>query len=309
MRMPRRRRITAGLALLVTAVLTVGAVLAGGGAHPVRAAHVGVVVARSAPGTRFDAGRAYALVREQLAYGPRPAGSAAQRRVAELLVRKLPAAGFEPVPGGLRNIVGGLPGSGPAIVVAAHYDTTPVPGYLGANNSAAGVAAVVELARDLRRQSTPRGAPPIRFALFDGEEAPAGFSDFLNEGLRGSRAYAAAHASQTREVIVLDFIALRNELLPREQASDELLWGRLRGAARRVRASRLFPDSVAAEVFDDHTPFLRAGIPAIDLIDFDYACWQKPCDNLSQVSQRNLGAVGDSVLELIRAERRRLAAG
>ena len=58
-------------------------------------------------------------------------------------------------------------------------------------------------------------------------------------------------------------------------------------------------------MLDDHTPFLRAGIPAIDLIDFRYACWQKLCDDLSQVSQANLAKVGTTVLELIRAERLR----
>jgi Zn-dependent M28 family amino/carboxypeptidase len=191
--------------------------------------------------------------------------------------------------------------------VAAHYDTTPVPGYLGANNSAAGVGAVIEIARDLRGDRVPRGAPPVRFVLFDGEEAPAGFTDFITQGLRGSRAYAAAHASQTREVIVLDFIALLDERLPREQGSDAPLWQRLRSAALRAGAARLFPADTRPEVLDDHTPFMRMGIPAIDLIDFDYSCWQQLCDNLSQVSVSNLAAVGESVLALVRSERRRLA--
>jgi hypothetical protein len=258
---------------------------------------------------RFDAKRAYSLVRLQLSAGPRPAGSAAQRGVAELLRPLLPRGRFEPLPGGLRNIVGRLPGRGRAIVVAAHYDTTPVRGYLGANNSAAGVGAVVELARDMRHDRVPRGAPPVDFVLFDGEEAPAGFTDFLTQGLRGSRSYAGAHAAATREVIVLDFIALRNERLPREQGSDPVLWQRLREAARRAGAAGLFPDAISGEVYDDDTPFGSVGIPAIDLIDFDYPCWQKLCDNLSQVSVRNLGAVGASVLELLRSERRRLASG
>jgi hypothetical protein len=56
---------------------------------------------------------------------------------------------------------------------------------------------------------------------------------------------------------------------------------------------------------DDHTPFLQSSVPAIDLIDFRYACWQKLCDDLSQVSQANLQKVGTTMLELIRAERAR----
>ena len=59
------------------------------------------------------------------------------------------------------------------------------------------------------------------------------------------------------------------------------------------------------QIFDDHTSFTQAGIPAIDLIDFNYPCWQRTCDNLSQVSQTSLAAVGATVLQLIRNERSR----
>ena len=254
---------------------------------------------------RFDARRAYALTRLQVSYGPRPAGSAAQRRVAAVLRRKLPGGHFEAVPGGLRNVVGGLPGREPAVVLGAHYDTTPVPGYLGANNSAAGVAAVIEIARDLARARSTKHRRAVSFALFDGEEAPAGFTDFFAQGLRGSKAYVQAHRSTTRELVLLDFIALRDERLPREAGSDPALWERLRQAAGRVGSGSLFPGTTRGRILDDHTPFTMAGIPAIDLIDFDYPCWQKLCDNLSQVSRRNLGAVGEAVLSLIRSERDR----
>jgi Peptidase family M28 len=257
------------------------------------------------PGAPFDGRYAYALTRLQLSFGPRPAGSAAQRAAAARLVKLLPGGHFEPVPGGLRNIVGQLPGRLPAIVVAAHYDTTDVPGYLGANNSAAGVGAVIAIAKAMQGDRRVPGETAVRFVLFDGEEAPPGFQDFYSEGLRGSRAYAAAHARQVREVVVLDFIALRNERLAREASSDAALWSRLREAAARARTLPVFPDAVQGEVLDDHTPFLRAGIPAVDLIDFDYPCWQKVCDTLSRVSLANLTRVGETVLELLRAERLR----
>ena len=274
---------------------------------------VGLAAAGAAAGPRpllhrgapFDGRYAYALTKLQLSIGPRPAGSAAQRAVAARLVELLPNGRFEDVPGGLRNIVGSLPGRKPAIVVAAHYDTTDVPGYLGANNSAAGVGAVVALARALRGDPPGAGRAAVRFVLFDGEEAPSGFRDFYSEGLRGSRAYAAAH-DDLREVIVLDFIALRRLQLRRDSSADAALWSRLRAAARRAGTIRLFPSGRQGLVLDDHTPFLRAGIPAIDLIDFDYACWQKLCDDLGQVSLENLTRVGRTVLELLRAERLRL---
>ena len=199
-----------------------------------------------------------------------------------------------------------MPGRLPAILVVAHYDTTDVPGYLGANNSATGVGAVIAIAKALASDPQVRGRRAVRFLLTDGEEAPAGWSGgFYSSGLRGSRAYADAHAKEIQEAIVLDFIALRDEELRRDGSADPALWGRLRSAALRSHTLDLFPDSVQDSVLDDHTPFLRAGIPAVDLIDFDYPCWQKVCDDLSQVSQPNLTRVGSTVLALVRAERLR----
>jgi glutaminyl-peptide cyclotransferase len=245
------------------------------------------------------------LTKLQVDAGPRPAGSATQRAVAEKLVKLLPNGRFEAVPGGLRNIVGSLPGRMPAILLIAHYDTTDVPGYLGANNSATAVGAVIAIAKALKNDPPAKARRAVRFLLTDGEEAPSGFEDFYAEGLRGSKAYASAHAKELREVIVLDFIALHDELLRRDTTSDRSLWARLRSAAARSKTLAIFPDQVQGSVLDDHTPFLRAGIPAIDLIDFDYPCWQKVCDDLSQVSKVNLARVGRTVLELIRAERLR----
>ena len=263
----------------------------------------GVVAGALHPGAPFDGRYAYELTKLQVSYGPRPAGSVAQRSVAARLVKLLPGGHFEPVPGGLRNIVGGLPGRAPAIVVAAHYDTTDVPGYLGANNSATGVGAVIAIARALKGDRRVPGQAAVRFVLFDGEEAPTGYTDFYTEGLRGSRAYAAAHAKEIREVIVLDFIALHDEQLSRDRSSDPALWSRLRAAARRAGTLDLFPSTLQGVVLDDHTPFLRASIPAVDLIDFHYPCWQKLCDDMSQVSSKNLTRVGTTVLELMRLER------
>jgi Peptidase family M28 len=260
---------------------------------------------RVQPGAAFDGRYAYQLTKLQLSFGPRPAGSAAQRAAAARLVKLLPGGHFEAVPGGLRNIVGQIPGRLPAILLVAHYDTTPVPGYLGANNSAAGVGAVIAIAKALRSDPRRPGQVAVRFLLTDGEEAPAGFSDFYAEGLRGSKAYVAAHARELREVIVLDFIALHDLRLVRDRTSDARVWSRLRGAAVRAGTGALFPAGEQGAVIDDHTPFLEAGIPAIDLIDFRYRCWQKLCDDLSQVSQANLQRVGSTVLELIRSDRLR----
>jgi glutaminyl-peptide cyclotransferase len=190
--------------------------------------------------------------------------------------------------------------------VVAHYDTTDEPGYLGANNSAAAVGAVVEIAHDLRGDQH-RGDRAVRFLLTDGEEAPRPFdgSDFYDKALRGSRAYVAAHAREIKQVVLLDFIGNRDLRLRCDLSSTASLWEQLRAAARRVGVARVFPSGTQNTVLDDHTPFLRAGIPAIDLIDFDYACWQKPCDTMAQVSKASMDAAGEAVLELVRELRRR----
>jgi glutaminyl-peptide cyclotransferase len=252
---------------------------------------------------RFDARRAFAELRRQVEMGPRPAGSAASRRLAGRLRRSLPRGRYEAVRGGLRNVVGQLPGRLPAIVVAAHYDTKRLPGFVGANDGAGGTAAVLELARALGRAPRPAGAPELRFVLFDGEEATNDKADFLLSGVRGSRDYAQRHRGELRALVLLDFVADRDLRIPREEGSNLELWARLRAAARRVGSLTTFPDDSVGEVTDDHTPFARAGVPAIDLIDFDFPCWHKRCDDMSAVSERSLDESGETVLELLRSWR------
>jgi glutaminyl-peptide cyclotransferase len=162
-------------------------------------------------------------VRAQVAVGQRPAGSEQLRNLAVTLRDTMGAdpdapieAHFEPVPSsgpqrGLRNIVGVLPGRGPAILIGAHYDTEfHPPGFVGANDGAAGTAAVLELARVLP-EALPDEHREIRFVLFDGEEEPPGCpdADFERCALRGSKAHAAAHRGEVGEMILLDYVANR----------------------------------------------------------------------------------------------------
>jgi len=318
MRASTERRFHRRLAIILAVLIALGAGLvawtSGGFALPA------FVVGADAQSTQklaprptsngFDSGRAFALLREQVRdYGHRPAGSPASRRLAPRLRALLPRGRYEQIPGhpGLRNVVGSIPGRGRAIVVAAHYDVEAAPaGFVGANDGAAGTAAVVYLARALARAPRPRGARPVRFVLFDGEEEPAGCEPFIECGLRGSKAYAARHADEVRSLILLDYIAEKRGLrFAREQGSDEALWAKLRSAARAVGVGSLFPPTAAAgEVLDDHTPFRQRGIPAIDLIDFDYPPRDSLRDTLDKVSQRSLDAVGETVLRLVPRLRR-----
>jgi hypothetical protein len=292
---------TRRLLLLVAAI----AVLAGAGLA-VATVSGGEDAAAPARADRFDGARAWAELRRQVALGPRPAGSARLRGLARRLRDRLPHGRFESVPGHprLRNVVGHIAGTRPAVVVAAHYDTKALPRFVGANDGAGGTAAVLELARVLRHATRPAGAPELRFVLFDGEENPDDAArPFYAGGVRGSKAYARRHAADVRALVLLDFVADRDLSIPREAGSDAGLWERLRAAARRAGVAGVFPDGTRGTVIDDHTPFTRRGIPAIDLIDFTYPCWHKRCDDLAHVSQRSLDRAGEAVLELLRTWR------
>jgi glutaminyl-peptide cyclotransferase len=288
-----------GAGLIVVAVNGFPLIGGGGDGKADRAPAVAPAVPK--PTTdEFDAARAFALIRRELSYGQRPAGSVQLRRLAEVLRRALPKGRFEPVAGhpGLRNVVGTIPGRGPAIVVGAHYDSEYHPkGFVGANDSAAGTAAVVELARDLR--STSRRE--VRFVLFDGEEEGPGCSNarFAQCALRGSRAYVAAHRREVGQMVLLDYIANQGVRLPRERSSNQALWARVRAAATAVGVGAVFPPTDQVAIYDDHTPFLRAGIPAVDLIDFSYRYADGLKDTIDKLSVASLDAVGETVFALV----------
>jgi glutaminyl-peptide cyclotransferase len=253
---------------------------------------------------RFDADAAWQLAREQVDVGQRPAGSPQLRKLAVRLRDMLPEGRFEPIPGepGLRNVVGRLPGRRPGVVIGAHYDTLVKPkGFVGANNGAAGTAVVVGVASALARADLARGGREVRFVLFDGEEPAAGLpeetTDFYDSGLRGSRAYVKAHPRETAAMVLLDYVGNKGLRLPREGTSSIELWDRLRSSAARVGAERYFPGASAGDIIDDHSPFLRAGVPAIDLIDWTYR-GHDLSDGLDKLSPGSLDAVGETVTEL-----------
>jgi glutaminyl-peptide cyclotransferase len=249
---------------------------------------------------RFDGRMAYRLVERQVAMGERPAGSAASRRLAERLRRDLPNGRKVAVGGGLQNVIGRVRGSDPSrtVIVAAHYDTKDLPGFVGAVDGASGTAVVTQLARTAKPR---RLGPTVVYLLLDGEEAPAGVpdSDFERYGLRGSKA-AAPRYRDAEAMILLDFVGERGLRVPYEGNSDRRLWGKLRAAARHVGVGKVFPDAEQGALLDDHIPFARAGVPSIDLIDFSFSCWHRGCDDLSRISERSLDATGETVRELLR---------
>jgi len=274
-----------------------------------------------AAASRFDAQRAFRDLRSQVAIGPRPSGSAGAGREVRLIVERLRAAGVRDVTiqRPYRNVVARIPGRLPGdVVVGAHYDTKDIPGFVGANDGASGVAVVLELARDL----PPRlQGPSIDLVLFDAEESPRG-SSFSRAGDRGSDQFvkharrgggqASPPLGQIRAMVLFDMVGDCDLHVPREANSDAGLYGLFAdAAATRSKSGSSQPFTGEAQgILDDHTPFLRAGVPAVDLIDFDYgpgptpgAWWHTRRDDLSHVCAGSLGEVGTAALAAVPAIR------
>jgi Zn-dependent M28 family amino/carboxypeptidase len=203
-----------------------------------------------------------------------------------------------------RNVVGVIPGRGSGyVVIGAHHDTKAgIPGFVGANDGASGVAVVLELARAL---PDPMPGPSIAIALFDGEEA-RGDRSFSTDGKRGSTQYVeearsgaqgSAPLAQIKAMVLFDMVGDCDLQVPLEAASDPDLYARFAAAAPAVFSGE------SSAVDDDHAPFLEAGVPAVDLIDFSYGpgdppgeYWHTAADTLDNVCPESLDAVGGAAL-------------
>lgn len=214
-------------------------------------------------------------------------------------------------------MIGRIPGrqSG-TVVVGAHYDTKDIPGFVGANDGASGVAVVLELARALPSRLD---GPSIDLVFFDAEESPRGVS-FESGGIRGSEQFVryaldggrqgSPPLARVRAMVLFDMVADCDLTVPREANSDPSLYEAFAGAAQTLSGSTAPFGGEAAGILDDQTPFIQAGVPAVDLIDFDYgpgpspgAWWHTREDNIGHVCPGSLGAVGGPALAALPAIR------
>ena len=86
----------------------------------------------------------------------------------------------------------------------------------------------------------------------------------------------------------------KNLDIKKETQSTDWLKNIIWNTAKSLGYTREFPgDSI--EVSDDHVPYLKAGVPSVDLIDFDYPAWHTAEDTLDKTSGRSLKIVGDVV--------------
>jgi Zn-dependent M28 family amino/carboxypeptidase len=260
---------------------------------------------------RFDGAQAFGHVREQVAIGPRPAGSTGAERTRAYITAHLKSLGItteeQPfdasTPAGkirMVNLRATLPGTagttGPRLIIASHYDTKLFKGFpfVGANDGGSSTAVLLELATALKDR---KFALPIELLFFDGEEAVIEWKN--DDHTYGSRYYVdAARKSgglkDIRALVLVDMVGDRDLRIQREPGSTEWLTDLIWGAAKRIGRKEFVDDLFAVE--DDHVPFLRAGVPAVDLIDLDYPAWHTADDTLDQIAPESLQAVGDVIL-------------
>lgn len=294
----------------------------------------------SSPATsaaKFDAARAFEYVRRQVEFGARPAGSKELAQTREFIVGEMRAANLKvsldeftaQTPVGERrmaNITAELAGeSADFIIISSHYDTKLFKDqkFVGANDGASSTAVVMELARTLAASGKkPRFT--YRFVFFDGEEAfcsgwdecrrPAGAGKpEMIDNTYGSRRYVAQliqnnEVKQARAMILLDLVGYSNLVFAREVVSTPWLTDTIWTAARELGHGKVFVEAQQT-VDDDHTPFIRANIDAVDIIQLDsYPHWHTAQDTLDKISARSLQTVGDVVLaSLPRIEEKLLA--
>ncbi len=265
----------------------------------------------------FSGPRAFAHVEKLVSFGPRPSGSAALEQARQYLEAELRSAGWtverqafkQDTPRGSIEFVnliarfGDASSKEPRAIVCTHYDTKFFEkiSFVGANDGGSGSGALLELARVLALR--PNLARRVELVFFDGEEASVNFSAFDGldpvahvDGLHGSRYYARAlrdsgRAKQFRFGILWDMIgnADLGITLPAD-SPPELLRGIFASAdALKLRANFHLMNG---SILDDHTPLNRAGIPTIDLIDFDFPPWHTAGDTLQTISPESLQIVG-----------------
>ena len=271
----------------------------------------------------FDGKRAYRWVEKQVAFGPRAPGMPGHDSCFAFLVASLKR--FAPIVETdtfyyhspelkkdvrLMNVLARIaPKQRKRVLLGAHWDTRawadrdPNPArrnlpILGANDGGSGVAVLLELAELLTRKKPGLG---VDIAFFDGEDLgtdanPSGY-------FRGSNQFVAWRSNDPPPlfVIVVDMVGAKGaefwwEGNSQDRASNivDLVWTK----AKSLRLTQ-FKNGVKHSIYDDHIPFLNAGISAIDIIDFDYPEWHTHGDNLSIVDPMTLEAVGRVLLTLV----------
>jgi glutaminyl-peptide cyclotransferase len=273
-----------------------------------------------APVIAFDGTRAMDHVKKQIDFGPRPPDSPQLAKTRAYIADELRSYGLKVsfdefvavTPQGqkkMANIVGEIAGeSKTMILLASHYDTKYYKDmlFVGANDPAASVATLLEIGRVL---GSSKEKPKVTYWLvfFDGEEAFCeNWSDCKNpdgpDNTYGSRHYVSVleeknEIDNAAALILLDLMGYKKLELGRDSLGTRWLQDIIWRTGRELGHSKIFVDREEGVGGDDHEPFLRAGVPAVDLIQLSsYPHWHKADDTIDKVSAQSMKIVGDTVL-------------
>jgi glutaminyl-peptide cyclotransferase len=270
---------------------------------------VGSLIATVGLAADFSGASAFKYTQASVALGPRPSGSAANKQLQAYIRTELrtfkcevmedPFLGKTPkgdVP--MTNIIAKFPGkSGHAIAVTGHFDTKLFPGrkFVGANDGGSSTGLLLELARDMAEMPH---VDDIYVVFFDGEEAVGEWSE--TDSVYGSRhlAYkwkADGTLAKLKALINVDMIGDKSLGVLIEKNSTASLRKLVWSTASDLGYKAYFLDT-GEEVDDDHMPFLKLGVPSLDIIDFDYDPWHKDTDTMDKLSPQSLEIVGRVVL-------------
>jgi glutaminyl-peptide cyclotransferase len=277
--------------------------------------------ADDAPPPAFDENRAMQYVKEIVKFGPRPLASANHKKVEDYLDAHLKGDQVEddnftaetnvgrfPV----HNIVAKFPGKKDGIIIlASHYDTNyPLrnTSYVGANDGASSSALLLEIANQLRGK--PNDGYSVWLVWDDAEEAmkPDTEVDFMSDALYGithlaEKWQADGTLKKVKAFLLADMIGDADLNIDREGNSAPWLQDLVYESATRLGyQSHFYARSLPMD--DDHLPFVKRGVPSIDLIDFTYGYnnvfWHSPQDTVDKLSPQSLKIVGSVILESIR---------
>ena len=280
-------------------------------------AWIALCMVSAAAAADFSGASALEFTRAAVAFGQRPAGSAANLKLQAYIESKLKPlrcqisydAFTAQTPTGavpMRNIIAKFPGtSGFSIVITGHFDTKPMPGrvFVGANDGGSSTGVLLEMARAV---SSMNHGDDIYLVFFDGEEAFGEWSD--TNGTFGSRHLADKWSREgflphVKALINVDMIGDKDlDIVQETNSSARLLRLVWKTAADMGYGKFFLQEEMATE--DDHLPFLRKGVNALDLIDFDYgpnnAYWHNEQDTMDKLSAHSLQVVGSVLMEVIR---------
>jgi len=265
---------------------------------------------------------AWHYLERQVSFGPRNPGSDGHRKVVDFIASELGRSAdvvqvrpfdavYEGTAYSMANITALFKSASgkeePFILLAAHFDTRPraehdplperrLTPIMGANDGGSGVAVLLEIAGMLARTRPP---VPVMLAFFDGEDLGAS-ADCMFLGSR--RLAESVDPGQVTYMLLLDMVGDADlnicvEGYSQLSAPDvvDAVWS----SAERLGYGDTFSREVRYHILDDHVPFIERGIPAVDIIDFDYPYWHTTLDTMDKCSPRSLQIVKDVVLDTI----------